>query len=317
MGKTMGKICRSALMAATAMLVLGGVPATATAGTARSLFSEPGTALYTAQDASGRVTVTVFKNTSSNFQEVWTDQEITVGDSAMVAIGGGGAAVDQPAGAMLTASYPNETLTGWRVSAKDHITQQSYKLTTYVIGLKIAGMTRDQLKNYLVVSPPGSAYGHTPTGSQHLDSNTDVMLGGAFKIDWSGWGQLATASYPSGPVEWSASSKDHLVDSQGTVTAWAIGIKRNLPVGQIDRYVTPAVNSQQAPHPIASAPIQPGYVMTGGGGWVHYNGAGNMLWKLEPSIDNSGFQSFTAAAKDHNVPDPSVISAYAIGIRLI
>lgn len=295
-------------------LLAASVPA---AASAVAPTGEPGMPLYTAHDASGRVTVTVFQNTSADYRQIWTDQEVTVGDEAMVAIGGGGTAVNTPAGAFLTASHPNDTLTGWKVSAKDHIDAQAYQLTTYVIGLKIAGMTRDQLKSYLVVSPPGDAYGQYPSASAHLDSNTDVMLGGGFKIDWSGWGQLATASYPSGPVQWTASSKDHLKVSPATIHTWAIGIKRNLPVGQIERYIAPSVTSQQANHPVASARIQPGFVMTGGGGWVQYNGAGNMLWKLAPSIDNSGYQSFTAHAKDHLAADPSTVTAYAIGIKLV
>ncbi|AZQ70256.1 hypothetical protein EKH77_02635 [Streptomyces luteoverticillatus] len=279
--------------------------------------SAGGSQLYTAHDASGRVTVTVFRNTSSDAREIWTDQEITVGDDAMVAIGGGATAVEYPAGALLTASYPNDSRTGWIVSAKDHAIKQEYQLTTYVIGLKIAGMTRDELKNYLVYHDEGRAYGSTPSAASHLDSNTDVLLGGGFRTFWNGWGQLATGSYPSGPVEWTASSKDHLHASPGTVQSWAIGIKRNLPVGTIDPYVSRPAASQRSNHPSSTARVEPGFVMTGGGGRVASDGQGCALWSLDPSIDNSGYQTFSVRAKDHAEPGTGITWAWTMGIRLV
>ncbi|MEU5427668.1 hypothetical protein AB0H73_18995 [Streptomyces olivoreticuli] len=302
------------LAAAVGLIFSSQFTASATVAAPRSVGGSP---LYTAHDASGRVTVTVFKNVSSDYREIWDNQEVTVGDDAMVAIGGGATAVEYPAGALLTASYPNDSRTGWIVSAKDHAIAQSYQLTTYVIGLKIAGMTRDELKNYLVYNSDGRAYGSTPSASSHLNSDTDVLLGGGFRTYWNGWGQLATGSYPSGPVEWTAGSKDHLHASPGTIQTWAIGIKRNLPVGWIDTYPSYPVPSGVSNHPSASARVQPGYVMTGGGGQVQCGGPGCALWSLEPSIDNSGYQSFTARAKDHAEAATGTTWAWTIGIRLV
>jgi len=45
---------------------------------------------------------------------------------------------------------------------------------------------------------------------------------------------------------------------------------------------------------------------------VHWNGAGNLLWKLEPATART--PSFSAAAKDHHVSGPSTITAYSVGI---
>lgn len=51
-----------------------------------------------------------------------------------------------------------------------------------------------------------------------------VLVGGGASCDWSGWGQILTASYPEEHC-WAAASKEHLVRDPGQVTAYAIGIK--------------------------------------------------------------------------------------------
>lgn len=55
-----------------------------------------------------------------------------------------------------------------------------------------------------------------------------------------------------------------------------------------------------------------GYALTGGGAEVHWNGAGILLWKLEPATART--PSFSAAAEDHHVSGPSTITAYSVGI---
>src|SRR5260370_36255115 len=119
----------------------------------RSAMSSVGTALNTFHDASGLVTVVVFSNRGNPEREVWIDEEILVGDGEMIAIGGGGAASDGFAntfspggpGALLTASFPNGDLSGWTVGARDQQSPQTYGLVTYVIGMKIARVSRQQL----------------------------------------------------------------------------------------------------------------------------------------------------------------------------
>lgn len=64
----------------------------------------------------------------------------------------------------------------------------------------------------------------------------------------------------------------------------------------------------------ATATVEPGYALTGGGGDVHWSGAGNLLWRLEPSAWGPGF---TAASKDHLWSSPASITAYAMGMRIV
>ena len=50
------------------------------------------------------------------------------------------------------------------------------------------------------------------------------------------------------------------------------------------------------------------------GAEVHWNEWGNFLWKLKPSTSQA--QSFSAASKDLIYPDSSIITAYALRIRI-
>jgi hypothetical protein len=186
-------------------------------------------------------------------------------------------------------------------------------LTTYVIGLKVKGMSRDELLRYVGTDHGDSGTAPHPEKSVGLPSNDYVMVGGGFKVDYGGSGNMATASFPSAPTTWKARSKDHLEADPANLTTYVIGIKRFLPVGEVLGYVTHSEGAQ-TPHPRATATVPNGYVLTGGGGDIDYNGSGNMLWSLQPTTDRN--QYFTAAGKDHLVPDPATITAYALSIRI-
>jgi hypothetical protein len=271
-----------------------------------------GTPLGVFNDSSGQVTVTVFTHRGTPAQAHWNNETISVPDPDMIAIGGGGTATDQGAGALLTASYPTDDLSGWVVSSKDHIDSSPHELVTYVIGLKIAGMSRAQLAASVYV---GSAtnYGPHPEAEAGIPSNSYVLVGGGFKIDWTGAGNLATASFPSSASSWKARSKDHLLSSPATLHTYAIGLLRTLPVGTVTAAVASAFGSQAA-HPTATAVVPAGYALTGGGADVHWQGAGNLLWKLEPTRTSTPY--FVGGAKDHINSDPATIDVYALGIRL-
>lgn len=314
----MHKVRRSIVVGAVAGLALAVAPAVAIAGMGGTH------AVQTFNDASGKVTITVFEADGNPAQEVWTDQDLQVPDPAMIAIGGGATATDQGNGAFLTASYPDGDLSGWRVSAKDHIDPQAYNLKEYVIGMKIAGIPRAQLADFrnglIAVSHDTSSAAPHPTGQTGLDSNTYAMLGGGFKVDYHGWGNMATASFPYGgnsqhpSTTWKTASMDHTNPDPASIETWAIGLKLNLPIGHVLSQVS-MWTSSQASHPNATVTLPSGYALTGGGAEVHYHGWGNMLWNLQPSADVN--PSFTAGSADHEDPDPSTLDVYALGIKIV
>lgn len=275
--------------------------------------SSVGNRRNTFHDASGLVTVVVFSHKGSPAQQHWINEEILVGDPDMIAIGGGGRATNIPYGALLTASFPNDDLSGWIISSKDHEVPNPHELITYVIGMKIAGMSRQQLLDAVFVSQADSGVAPHPEAETGVPSDEFVLIGGGFRVDWHGYGNLGTASFPSTEFSWKARSKDHNVSDPSNLRVFAIGIRRNLPVGPVNVVITRATSSQ-ASHPAAIATVESGFALVGGGAEVHWNGNGNLLWKLEPSTSLD--QSFSTASKDHTYPDPSTITAYALGIRI-
>jgi len=274
--------------------------------------SSVGTHRNTFTDSSGRVTVAVFEHIGDPPQHHWIEEEILVGDGDMIAIGGGGIASEHP-GALLTASHPNNDLSGWVVSSKDHLEQDPHKLVTYVIGLKIAGMTRGELRDSIFVSVADSGVTPHPEAETGRPNDSFVMIGGGFRVDWHGAGNLATASFPATEFSWKARSQDHQESDPSNIRVFAMCLRRNLPVGQIAVSIQRS-DSGQAPHPAAIANAANGFALTGGGAEVHTNGPGNFLWKLEPATNNS--PTFAAASKDHRESSPATLTTYAIGIRL-
>jgi hypothetical protein len=286
----------------------------ASAAGPRRVKNTVGTRLNTFYDASGRVTVSVFSHRGSPAQQHWIDETVLVGDGDMIAIGGGATAVEYPEGALLTASYPTDDLSGWTVGSKDHRAAQPHELVSYVIGLKIAGMSRDELLRSVYVSRADSGTAPHPEAEAGIPSSNDyVLVGGGFKVEWHGQGNLATASFPATETSWKARSKDHLASDPANLRVFAIALKRNLPVGSVLTSISRS-DSTQTPHPAAVASVAPGYALTGGGAEVHYHNAGNLLWKLEPATTQT--PSFSAAAKDHLASDPSSLTAYSLGIRI-
>ena len=276
--------------------------------------SSVGTMRNTFRDASGRMTVAVFEHRGSPAQGHWTEEEILVGDPDMVAIGGGGTGSEIPAGNMLTASHPNDDLSGWVVSSKDHKISSPVELETFVIGLKIAGLSRDALRGQIFVAVSDSGVSPHPEAEAGVPSNEFVLVGGGFRVDFHGAGNIGTASFPSTEFSWKARSKDHDIPDAANLRVYAIGLRRQLPgigvvIGNIER-----ADSAQTNHPAQTATLAQGFALLGGGADVHFHGAGSLLWKLEPSTNNT--PTFSAASKDHSHPDPSTITVFALGARI-
>lgn len=145
--------------------------------------------------------------------------------------------------------------------------------------------------------------------------SVDVTVPGGFKIlgggafdHWHGAGNLLTASYPKSAQTWSVAGKDHEVADSASITAFALALHD--PNDEWDVQIAQET-SAPAQHPQAVAPLPQGYVLTGGGANVEYNGAGNILTASFPT----GETSWEARSKDHDIPDTATITAYAIGIK--
>jgi hypothetical protein len=274
---------------------------------------QPGELLNAKTDYYGKITVAVFEAESSSYLQHHNDFTVTV-PSDFVAIGGGIEGSENP-GNLLTASYPNSNLSGWSVSSKDHLRRDPTKIKAYAIGIKVHGLSRSALLNYIDINTRRSSTGSHPSTSVGVPSGYQ-LIGGGFDVHWSGEGNLATSSYPANSYSWSVSSKDHKKSSPASITAFAVGIKNYIPgIGNI--YVsTGTAGSSYAQHPSTTANTPWGYALVGCGAKVNWSGVGNLLWKIKPTT-TATYYGCEVASKDHVTYSPATIDAYAIGILAI
>jgi hypothetical protein len=153
-----------------------------------------------------------------------------------------------------------------------------------------------------------SAVAAHPSTSVTVPAGFKMLGGGAFD-HYSEPGNMLTASYPQSSQTWFVAGKDHEQSSPASITAFALAISD--PNDEWDVVIDQNTSPIKLPHPQAVATLRPGYVMTGGGAFVDYHGAGNLLTASYPSSDST----WQANSKDHDVSDPSQITAYVIGIK--
>lgn len=269
--------------------------------------------VFQQSDISGRVTIAVFERCSSTLSQHNTDFAVQV-PPGYVVIGGGGEGKNAPGGNLLTASYPNAGLTEWRVSTKDHQIADPVSVRAWAIGLKVNGLTPAQLISHLTVATATSSNAAHPDVTANLPAGY-VLLGGGFKVNWSGMGNLGTASAPSGAYGWRVRSKDHNLASPATAQAFAIGLRESIPgIGSFISTVNTATSAPAA-HPAGSVTLANGYALSGCGAYVNFSGNGNVLWKIKPLTPAVGKAACEVSSKDHVVSDPTTIAIYSMGLR--
>lgn len=271
--------------------------------------------LGTFTDESGLATVVTFMSEAGSEQDLFNDFAAEVPDDFVV-IGGGVEGARLPLGALLTASYPNTELSAWLGSAKAHQESSPFKIKVWATGLKIKGMSKDDLRNCIHVTSTTSSIGLTPEATATTPQG-NILVSGGFHVNYfGGGGNLATASFPENAFAWKAKSKAHFVVNDAEITSHGISIKENLPIGKRVEVFIKSVGSASAVHPSASADLPPGYAMTGGGGEIHWQQPGCLLWRLYPLIETTN-QEFTASGKAHFGVTTATVTAYAMGIKLV
>ena len=151
----------------------------------------------------------------------------------------------------------------------------------------------------------------SPTVTVSVPSGYKVIGGGA-KVNWQGYGNLLTASYPSSATSWTAAGKSAVESSPATITAYAVAIYD--PNDDWEVSITEST-SQQAAHPYAAVAPTAGYTMTGGGAKANFSGAGSFLTASYPHFETTSGFYWYVNAKDHVHSDPATVTAYAIGIK--
>jgi hypothetical protein len=151
-------------------------------------------------------------------------------------------------GLLLTASFP-ESDNRWRAMGKDHVESDSTTLTVYAMAL----YDPDNIWEMKIFSTTSQVAGF-PSNPAFIMDGSYVLVGGGARVNWTGVGNLLTASFPnlSGTGIWTASSKDHLKPDAATLTTYAIGLRSKLPGVTLQPTLT-ASHSVQQEHPSAEA----------------------------------------------------------------
>ncbi|MFD3563921.1 hypothetical protein ACFWVU_30295 [Streptomyces sp. NPDC058686] len=269
--------------------------------------------LFDDKDASGKVTISVFLDRAPTVTNHHYNVPCAVpGD--MVVVGGGASGTDAPAGALLTASYPSADRSAWLASSADHRVANPHRLEVYAIGMKINGMSRDELLRNVHYGQMESSVRSHPS-AQILRPDGYTLISGGFCVN--GPGNFAICDFPTAGSYWTAISKDHINPSPCTITVFSVSLRTNLPnVGTVE-CVQRSQYSEQAGHPSATVLLPPEYAVTGIGAETYSTetAPGQMLWHIRPIV--AGTTGARASSKDHIQPSPGRISAFALGTRIV
>lgn len=257
-----------------------------------------------AEYSAGPLHIQVVRNGSN----VVAHPETSVFSSYQFLVFGGGAKVNwSGAGSLLTGIWP-ESNTSFRARSKDHQYSSPASIDVYAVTAKMLNGAPVAAGDYILVEQTSSYAAH-PQVSAHLPAGYTLVGGGA-RVNWSGNGNLLYASYPNGN-SWVAASKDHVLSSPATVTAYAIGVSNAFLNYHRLSVQTRQIASGTTNHPNASCTLDYGYKIIGGGAKINWTGAGGLLTASYPINE----QGWYAAGKDHGVASPSSIVTYCIGIR--
>lgn len=135
------------------------------------------------------------------------------------------------------------------------------------------------------------------------------VVGCGARVNWSGAGNLLTALYPNGAAQSCiARSKDHILSSPASISAWAIGLYDPQNEWEVTIF---SQSTGATAHPRGSVTVPTGWAMTGGGAQLNYGSYGSLLTANFPASHDT----WEARGKDHEWSDPSSMTVYAIGIR--
>lgn len=247
-----------------------------------------------------KIETKIFENTS-----IYSSRpsiKVTVPDGYKI-IGGGAKVNYSGAGCFITESYPNGN--SWIAKAKDHLVSNSASISAYAIAI----YDPNNLWDVRVFQSTGSTANY-PEAIVRVEEGY-VMTGGGAKNNWSGAGNLLTASYPITNDTWKAKGKDHGNADRTNITVYAIGIK---PMKKCSKKLETKIfqtSSDTANHPSGTVSVDRNYIMVGGGTIANWSRAGSLLTSSYPS----SYKEWSGSSKDINIVESVNLDIYGIGIR--
>jgi hypothetical protein len=273
-------------------------------------------------DSSGTITTQVFL-CATGTPAAHNVLRCTVGPS-MVVVGGGAWAKWSGAGGLLTASYPfDDALTTWEARSVDHGVSDPHLLYAYVIGMQLNGVSREVLRSHITRTVATAG----PTAHPQvkvIGPANDMALGGGALIESSGGaGNLLVRSMPRRPCnvfptcgEWWVAGSDHVYSDPGTITGYAITIKRNIANWGSLQVTSADVSSAVIPTGPQTVrfDIPDGYALTGLGAETSWSGAGRLLTRIG-TADMLGGRQLIFEDKDHLLASSGSLIGYAQVVR--
>lgn len=264
-------------------------------------------------DASGRITMTTWEYDSLFAQNHASVNMYLPRD--YVVVGGGVEGTNSPSGNLVTASYPSADLTTWTVRTKDHRVANPVHLKGHIIGMRVRGLTGDQLRANMTRIQRTSATGSW-TGAYALLPSGYTLVGGGGSTTYGGAGRLLTESRPYGTTGWYAAARSSGVADTGQTTSVAVGVRRTIRgIGNVYSAARSA-ESSVASHPMVSVLPYAGYVTSSCGARASAAAGQQFLWRNTPLFGYARL-GCTAASKDHLIPSPGRVATYDVGVRLI
>ncbi|MGH7469886.1 MAG: hypothetical protein ACRENP_18210, partial [Longimicrobiales bacterium] len=158
----------------------------------------------------------------------------------------------------------------------------------------------------LATSQNISGVSRTPTLALQVPADHKVIgCGARLSFDVDEPGLYFTALYPSDARTCTATARDHIAFTDGTVEVWAIAV-----IDPRNEWEVVMVNQPQTGN-TATAVLPPGYALTGGGARVTFSGAGVMLSASQPSGS-----AWVVRSRSHIQADTTATTtSYVIGIR--
>lgn len=310
---------RTLIKSAVRQLPVGGCPEGCGAGIvdaslAVAIGSLPSIPVGSQVDASGKLQLMVFERTAGSPTSQFTNFAVEV-PSDFVVIGGGVRGASSPQAHLLTASYPNSARSAWVVSTREVQQTAPTAITAWALALKVNGMTRAQLLSNMTYRSTTSIATSAPSASSQMPAGY-VMLGGGFQMVNTSAANVTWASYPNSSTAWAVAAKEHGVSSSSAIRSHVIGLRTNLPVGYVTTSLVTVNSTVAHAVPSASVSVPAGYVLTGCGARLNWEGGyGNLLWHIEPKMASS-VGSCDVKGTEHLYSSPATIGAHAIGIRL-
>jgi hypothetical protein len=245
-----------------------------------------------------------------------------LGDPSYVAVGGGAWALGGESfpGAFIVDGFvpPNGARDRFQASSKSHVQASSHALLLAVIGLKITGVSRDQLvaniRDDITTSFVASGQ---PFEAVNLPSGR-VLLGGGASVQWFRDvtpGQLLVGSWGSvGTGLWQASSSQHIQADSLKITTRLTSIAPS--IAGIDLEAVDSANAISSSSGLTEARVTtPQIAPTGIGSWATFNGQGRFLVKVMPDFDDAHPRDFVVQSKDHLQADGGTTFINVVGLR--